>query len=97
MTGWPFRLYDVHCHLQDARIGDDLAEVLARAADAGVDGVLALDVPAEESADLATALAEVGIDLIFLLSPTTTPERMALAGRRGSGSTSCRRGSSIVA
>ncbi len=62
-----------------------LRRFATRAADAGVDGVLALDVPAEESADLATALAEVGIDLIFLLSPTTTPERMALAGRRGSG------------
>lgn len=57
----------------------------ARAADAGVDGVLALDVPAEESADLRAALSGVGIDLIFLVSPTTTPERIALAGRLGSG------------
>ncbi len=30
------RLYDVHCHLQDARIGADLAAVLHRAAAAGV-------------------------------------------------------------
>jgi TatD DNase family protein len=32
----PFRLYDVHCHLQDERIGADLGAVLARAAAAGV-------------------------------------------------------------
>jgi TatD DNase family protein len=32
----PLRLYDVHCHLQDARLGEDLAAVLDRAAAAGV-------------------------------------------------------------
>lgn len=32
----PLRLYDVHCHLQDARLADDLPAVLARAAAAGV-------------------------------------------------------------
>lgn len=62
-----------------------LERFAARAAEAGVDGVLALDVPAEESADLRGALRPRELDLIFLLSPTTTPERMALAGRLGSG------------
>lgn len=57
----------------------------ARAAAAGVDGVLTLDVPAEEAADLRQALSRAGIDLIFLLSPTTTSDRMRLAGRLGSG------------
>jgi tryptophan synthase alpha chain len=57
----------------------------ARAADAGVDGVLTLDVPVEESASLREALRGAGLDVIYLLSPTTTPERMRLAGQYGSG------------
>jgi tryptophan synthase alpha chain len=56
-----------------------------RAADAGVDGVLTLDLPAEESADLRQVLRESGVDVIFLLSPTTTMARMELAGQLGSG------------
>lgn len=56
-----------------------------RAAEAGVDGVLTLDVPAEESDDLRRVLSDAGLDLIFLLSPTTSDERMRLAGRLGSG------------
>jgi tryptophan synthase alpha chain len=57
----------------------------AHAADAGVDGVLALDVPMEEAGPLRAALVARDIDPIFLLSPTTSPERMALAGRLGRG------------
>jgi len=56
-----------------------------RAAAAGVDGVLTLDVPAEESEDLRARLGAEGIDTIFLLSPTTTDDRMAHAGALGSG------------
>ena len=57
----------------------------ARAAAAGVDGVLTLDIPVEESDDLRGALRSAGLDVIYLLSPTTTRERMRLAGERGSG------------
>ena len=57
----------------------------ARAASAGVDGVLTLDIPVEESADLRTALRVAGLDVIYLISPTTTPERMRTAGELGSG------------
>jgi tryptophan synthase alpha chain len=62
-----------------------LHEFAVRAAEAGVDGVLALDVPAEESSDLRAVLRPRDIDLIFLLSPTTSLERMKEAGRVGSG------------
>lgn len=58
---------------------------VAKAADAGVDGVLLLDLPIEESAPLQSALASRGIDPIFLISPTTTPERLAEAARLGRG------------
>src|SRR5687768_10253278 len=48
-------------------------EAFARqAADAGVDGVLALDLPIEEAGTFRETLARAGLDTIFLLSPTTT-------------------------
>jgi tryptophan synthase alpha chain len=56
-----------------------------RAADAGVDGVLALDLPIEEAAAFRETLAKVGIDTIFLLSPTTTDARIRTAATLGSG------------
>ena len=65
------------------RIGVDA--FAARAKAAGVDGVLVLDLPLEEASRLRDALSGVGLDTIFLLSPTTTPERIAVAGRLGSG------------
>jgi tryptophan synthase alpha chain len=56
-----------------------------RAADAGVDGVLALDLPIEEAAGFRETLAKAGIDTIFLLSPTTTDARIRTAATLGSG------------
>lgn len=46
------------------------------AADAGVDGVLTVDLPPEEADALLVALRAHGIDPIFLLAPTSSPERM---------------------
>lgn len=62
-----------------------LEAFVARAATAGVDGVLTLDVPPEESEQFRAALAEAGIDTIFLLSPTTSVERIRRAAALGSG------------
>jgi tryptophan synthase alpha chain len=56
-----------------------------RARDAGVDGVLVLDLPIEEAEDFRTLLASRGIDTILLLSPTTTDERLRRAASLGSG------------
>jgi tryptophan synthase alpha chain len=50
-----------------------------------VDGVLALDLPIEEAAEFHEALATAGIDMIFLLSPTTTDARITRAAELGSG------------
>jgi tryptophan synthase alpha chain len=55
------------------------------AAAAGVDGVLALDLPIEEAGGFRQALAQNGLDMIFLLSPTTTDARMGKAAELGSG------------
>jgi len=56
-----------------------------RAAAAGVDGVLALDLPIEEAGEFRTTLKRHGLDTIFLLSPTTTEARIRRASELGSG------------
>jgi tryptophan synthase alpha chain len=56
-----------------------------RARDSGVDGILVLDLPIEEAGDFRNAMAERGIDMIFLLSPTTTDKRVQDAARLGRG------------
>jgi len=55
------------------------------ASEAGVDGVLVVDYPPEECEDFAAALRQHGMDLIFLLAPTSTDERMAQVARVASG------------
>ena len=55
------------------------------AAASGVDGVLVVDYPPEECEEFATALRANQMDLIFLLAPTSTPERMAQVARVASG------------
>ncbi|WP_206957196.1 tryptophan synthase subunit alpha [Trinickia acidisoli] len=57
----------------------------AAAAEAGVDGVLTVDYPPEESSEFAQRLRAVGIDPIFLLAPTSTDERIAAVGKAASG------------
>jgi tryptophan synthase alpha chain len=52
---------------------------------AGVDGLLVVDYPPEECEDFAADLKAAGIDLIFLLAPTSTSERMAQVARIASG------------
>jgi tryptophan synthase alpha chain len=56
-----------------------------RAAASGVDGVLLLDIPIEESGEMHAALDRRGIDQIFLISPTTTDERLREAAALGRG------------
>ncbi|MGE3403854.1 MAG: tryptophan synthase subunit alpha [Vicinamibacterales bacterium] len=56
-----------------------------RAAEAGVDGVLVLDLPIEEADDFRNLMAARGIDTILLLSPTTTDARLRKAATLGSG------------
>ena len=56
-----------------------------RAREAGVDGVLVLDLPIEEAGGFRDAMAARDIDMIFLLSPTTTDVRLKDAARLGRG------------
>jgi tryptophan synthase alpha chain len=55
------------------------------AATAGVDGILIVDYPPEECEAFAADLKAAGIDLIFLLAPTSTEKRMQQVARIASG------------
>lgn len=51
------------------------------AAEAGLDGVLVSDLPPEEADGWVQAAWSVGLDTVFLVAPTTPPERAALISR----------------
>lgn len=55
------------------------------AAQAGIDGLLTVDMPPEESGALNAELKRVGIDNIFLLAPTTTEARIRQIADLASG------------
>ncbi len=57
----------------------------AAAQEAGVDGVLVVDYPPEESAEFSAAMKTHGLDPIFLLAPTSTEERIAGTAKVASG------------
>lgn len=56
-----------------------------KAAAAGVDGVLTVDLPLEEADGMLTALAQRQIDPIFLVAPTSRLERTRAVARAASG------------
>jgi tryptophan synthase alpha chain len=64
---------------------DGKSAFVSDAGAAGVDGVLIVDYPPEECEDFAAELKSVGLDLIFLLAPTSTDERMQQVARLASG------------
>lgn len=57
------------------RLGTEV--FLVRAKSAGVDGLIVVDYPPEESEQFARATREAGMDLIFMLAPTSTAERIS--------------------
>ncbi|MPZ47772.1 MAG: tryptophan synthase subunit alpha [Dehalococcoidia bacterium] len=61
----------------------------ADAAMAGADGAILLDLPPEEAAQEKTALAATGLDLIFLVAPTSTDQRIELICSQASGFVYC--------
>jgi tryptophan synthase alpha chain len=72
----PVERYDLR-HGKDGFVRD--------AAAAGVDGVLIVDYPPEECEDFAARLRANDMDLIFLLAPTSTDQRMQQVARVASG------------
>ncbi|MDD5630029.1 MAG: tryptophan synthase subunit alpha, partial [Elusimicrobia bacterium] len=57
----------------------------SRAAAAGIDGVLVVDLPPEEARAYRTCLAVRGLDTVFLASPTTTRSRLRLIADAATG------------
>ncbi len=53
--------------------------------EAGVDGLIVPDLPPEEGITLECAAAEKGLDMIYLLSPTSTAERIHLVAEKSRG------------
>ncbi|MFC3339699.1 tryptophan synthase subunit alpha [Paracandidimonas soli] len=58
---------------------------VGRAQQAGVDGLLVVDYPPEESVEFAALLGKAGIDPIFLLAPTSTDDRIRQVARMARG------------
>lgn len=54
-------------------------------AGAGIDGLIVPDLPPEEGAELEEAAHKFDLDLIYLLAPTSTEERINLVARRSRG------------
>ena len=52
---------------------------------AGVDGVLVTDLAPEEAGDFAAILRSHGLDIIFLVAPTSTDERLKMVAERATG------------
>ena len=65
------------------RVG--LKQFIADAAHAGVDGLLVLDLPPEESENYESLMRDAGLCNIYLIAPTTPDERIALIAKRASG------------
>jgi tryptophan synthase alpha chain len=72
----PVERYDLR-HGKDSFVRD--------AAQSGVDGLLVVDYPPQECEEFAAKLRAAGLDLIFLLAPTSTRERMQQVARLASG------------
>ncbi len=55
------------------------------AVSAGVDGIIVPDLPPEESKELEDYANSKGLDMIFLLAPTSTPDRVEMVAQRSRG------------
>ena len=66
-------------------IGQIMEPLAKRAAEAGVDGVIVVDLPVDESDAAREVFAQHGISMVYLLAPTSTEERIAAVAERASG------------
>ncbi len=66
-----------------------LARFTKDAAEAGVDGLIIVDLPPEESDEMLAACEAAGLRLIYLVAPTSTEDRIREVARRASGFVYC--------
>ena len=76
------KAYGIENYIENAEY---ILGMIKKAAEKGVDGVLVVDYPPEESEEFAAKLKANDIDMIFLLAPTSTDERIREIGRIASG------------
>jgi tryptophan synthase alpha chain len=62
-----------------------LEQFCLKCAEAGVDGLIIPDLPPEEGKELGKSTKRHGLDLVYLLSPASTEERIKLVTSRASG------------
>ena len=62
-----------------------IEKLVDEAAAAGIDGILVTDLTPEEAGEFAGTLRAQELDLIFLVAPTSTDERLKMVAERASG------------
>ena len=70
-------------------LASGLETFVGAAAEAGVDGLIVVDLPVEEAAELAQPARAAGLHVVYLLAPTSTGDRIAAVAERGSGFVYC--------
>lgn len=66
-----------------------LERLCAEAREAGVAGLIVPDLPPEEGDEIGPIADRYGLDLVYMVAPTSSEERLALVGRRSSGFVYC--------
>lgn len=62
-----------------------LERIVKDAAEAGADGFLIVDLPPEEAGEFKVHTDKAGLDIVFLLAPTSTSDRIGLVAENASG------------
>jgi len=77
------------CYANQIIGGGDGRAVARRLAEAGASGVIVADLTPDEGAGFEAVAAEVGLALVYLIAPTTTPERRKAVAARSAGFLYC--------
>ena len=77
------------CYANQAIGGGDGRAVMTRLAEAGASGVIVADLTPDEGVGFETVAREVGLAVVYLIAPTTTPARRAEVARRSGGFLYC--------
>jgi tryptophan synthase alpha chain len=77
------------CYANQILGGGDGRAVAGRLAEAGAAGVIVADMTPDEGAQFEAVARDVGLAVVYLIAPTTTPERRVAVARRSGGFLYC--------
>jgi tryptophan synthase alpha chain len=77
------------CYANQVIGGGDGREAARRLADAGAAGIIVADLTPDEGEPFETVAADVGLAVIYLVAPTTAPERRRMIAERSGGFLYC--------